>query len=221
MEITPLVNAHAKTIEGICELLFQNDAEGAAAHLRADWPFSPVSPAKAGLDEKQRMKVFIRDGFVDRYSGSRLVFPGTLRLIHKLMHEFEVKEADEYGKLYLSDTLFPFQKNWDMSETHMAFWELLPTIDHKIPLARGGEHVIDNWMTTSQLQNSIKSNWTLEMLRWEVFDSGSMAEWDGLTGWFLEMTKRHPEYLAGDTYLQRWDRAAAAFPLSNDLALTP
>jgi hypothetical protein len=31
------------------------------------------------------MAVFARDGFVDRYSGERLVFPGTLRLLAKLL----------------------------------------------------------------------------------------------------------------------------------------
>lgn len=29
-----------------------------------------------------------------------------------------------------------------------------------------------NIITTSQLNNSIKSNWTLEQLRWKIYDDG-------------------------------------------------
>lgn len=219
MQETPLLNTRATTIEGICELLSASNAEAAAKKLQAEWPFRPFSRAKAALGEKQRMRVFIRDGFIDRYSGNRLVFPGTLRLIHKLMHEFELKEANEAGEQHSSDAVFPFQKNWDMRKTHIAFWELLPTVDHLVPLARGGHHVVENWMTTSQLRNSIKSHWLLDDLDWIRHDPGAMANWDGLTAWFLEETERHPEYLVGEPYLQRWHRAAAAFPLCNDGAL--
>jgi hypothetical protein len=33
------------------------------------------------------MEVFLRDGFLDRYTGSRLIFPATLRMLSQLLPE--------------------------------------------------------------------------------------------------------------------------------------
>jgi hypothetical protein len=106
---------------------------------------------------------FHQDGFIDCYSGQRLIFPGTLRLLSLCLPEE-----------------FPFHSNWKMDRTHPAFWELFPTIDHIVPIARGGEDAETNWVTTSQLQNSAKANWTLKELRWTLVPAGSVEEWDGL-----------------------------------------
>lgn len=84
------------------------------------------------------MQSFVRDGFIDRYSGRHLVFPGTLRVLSTLFPED-----------------FPFHPNWKTQFTHPAFWELFPTIDHIVPVARGGLDVPENWVTTSQLRNSV------------------------------------------------------------------
>ena len=66
----------------------------------------------------------------------------------------------------LYPSLFPFQKNWKMSETHPAYWELMPTLDHVVPVARGGTDSEENWITTSMLRNSAKTNWTVEEFGW-------------------------------------------------------
>ncbi len=136
------------------------------------------------------MRVFRRDGFVDRYSGERLVFPGTLRLLSDLLPE-----------------AFPFHPNWKVSETHVMYWELFPTIDHVVPVARGGADDESNMVSTSQLRNSAKAHWTLAELGWELHPAGSLDDWDGLLGWFLAYTDAHPEALAS-AYLRRWRRAA-------------
>ena len=100
---------------------------------------------------------FVRDGFIDRYSGKRLVFPASLYLISVLL-------PDE----------FPYPPYGKMSDCHVAFWELWPTIDHIVPIARGGRDDPSNWASTSMLLNSIKSNWTLEDLGWDLMDGGRM-----------------------------------------------
>jgi hypothetical protein len=58
----------------------------------------------------------MRDGFCDRYTGRRLVFPGVLRLISELFP----KE-------------FPWHPNWKQGVGHSLYWELSPTVDHVIP----------------------------------------------------------------------------------------
>ena len=94
-----------------------------------------------------------------------------------------------------------------MSETHIAFWELWPTVDHIVPIARGGTDEPSNWACTSMLRNSIKSNWTLEELDWTLRESGNIEEWDGLMGWFFKYTSKD-EKLLEDPYLKKWWVAA-------------
>jgi hypothetical protein len=102
---------------------------------------------------------------------------------------------------------FPFQPNWRMDLTHPAFWELFPTIDHVVPIARGGADAEENWVTTSQLRNSAKANWTLDELSWVPVAPGDIREWDGLSQWFVNFIEEHPDLL-GNNYLRIWLRAA-------------
>jgi hypothetical protein len=75
----------SRTIASICDALLEGDHETASRIARRDYPFVPIDAAKRRFTEIQSTKLFVRDGFVDRYSGSRLVFPGTLRLLSKLL----------------------------------------------------------------------------------------------------------------------------------------
>ena len=137
------------------------------------------------------MRIFRRDRFTDRYSGAPLVFPGTLRAISLLL-----------------PTDFPYQRNWRQSETHAAFWELYPTIDHVVPLARGGADDADNVVTTSMVRNAAKANWTLEELGWPVTLATPLADWDDLLPWFLLAFRKFPA-LRDDAGTCNWHSVAA------------
>jgi len=158
--------------------------------LCAEYPFFAVIPDGRRYTEVESLQVFNRDGFVDRYSGQRLVFPGALRLLSRLLPQ-----------------ALPFHPNWKMAETHPAYWELFPTIDHVLPVSRGGVDGDVNWVTTSMVRNAAKANWTLEELGWSLRPVGSLAEWDGLTGAFLEFVGTDYSVLE-DAYLRRWYSAA-------------
>lgn len=94
-----------------------------------------------------------------------------------------------------------------MSETHTAYWELFPTIDHVVPVARGGVDDHTNWVTTSMLRNAAKANWTLEELGWQLVPPGDSKQWDGLISWFVECLEYEQSHLA-DKYVRSWHRAA-------------
>jgi len=132
------------------------------------------------------MQVFLRDGFIDRYSGTRLVHPAALRLLTILIPE-----------------AFPAHPNWKMNESHIAFWELFPTIDHVEPVARGGADGPENWVCTSMLKNQAKSHWTLEELGWCLHPPGEIQQWDGLTHWFVEYVETHIS-VRNEAYIDRW-----------------
>jgi hypothetical protein len=184
--------APSTTLAEVCSLLTSGNVPDARGVLQAKYPFVAPELSKRAYTPRESMQTFVRDGFIDRYSGAQLVFPGTLRLIHRLAPQE-----------------FPFQKNWKMTETHIAFWDLMPTVDHLVPIARGGPNDPHNWMTTSQLRNSAKSNWTLEELGWRLYPEGSIAVWDGLTSWFTDYIAHHPEHLS-DPYIRTWHKAADA-----------
>jgi hypothetical protein len=158
--------------------------------LHAEYPFVAIPTIARRYTEVQSPQVFRRDGFVDRYSGQRLVFPGVLRLLSRLL-----------------PLEFPYHSNWKMAETHAAYWELFPTIDHVHPVARGGSDSAANWVTTSMLRNASKASWTLDELGWSICAPGSLADWDGLTALFVDFVASERSFL-DDPYLRKWYNAA-------------
>ena len=137
------------TIAAVCALLKVDNAAEAAAMLQREYPFVSLKAVERKYGEAEAIRVFVRDGFLDRYTGKPLAFPGVLRILSLRLPEH-----------------FPFHPNWKMSETHIAFWELSPTIDHLVPVARGGVDAEHNSVTASMLRNSAKANWTLQELGW-------------------------------------------------------
>lgn len=60
----------------VCALLGEGQVAAAAARVQAEYPFEPVAAVERKYGEAEATRVFKRDGFVDRYSGARLIFPG-------------------------------------------------------------------------------------------------------------------------------------------------
>jgi hypothetical protein len=167
-----------------------DDVDGAKKLINSQYPFVSYGQRRMRCARHLSMRVFLRDGFIDRYSGVRLVMPAALRLLSIMLPE-EI----------------PFHPNWKSGVTHPAFWEFSATIDHVVPVARGGAHVEGNMVTTSMARNSAKANWTLEELQWSLRDPGDVKKWDGLTGWFLRQTTRQPNLLT-HPYLRAWRKVA-------------
>lgn len=132
------------------------------------------------------MEQFIRDGFIDRYTGQKLLNPGILKVL-------SVCFPNE----------FPFHPHWKMTETHIAYWELSPTIDHIYPIAKGGHDDKNNWVTTSMKNNSIKSNYTIDEIHWKLYPQGDIDIWDGLSKTFIKLVDNNKELLK-DNYIKTW-----------------
>ena len=185
-------NDYSSIILKACDLLTSHKVDEAASVIRAGYPFSPSEKSGRSYTPRGMTRVFRRDGFIDRYRGARLVFPPTLRIL---------------SQYFPQD--FPYHKNGKMTEGHLAFWELFPTIDHVMPVARGGVDSEENWVCCSMLTNSIKSNWTLEQLQWELLPPGDIKEWDGMMQWFLNQIDKDSSLLQ-IPYLKTWWNAAKA-----------
>ena len=78
----------AEVIKTVCEALSAGTA-GAAALAQAKYPFTPPPAGTRKFTEAQALRIFVRDGFIDRYSGMLLLFPPVLRILsHALPREF-------------------------------------------------------------------------------------------------------------------------------------
>lgn len=176
-------------IKMLCSYLNNNDREKCKELIESKYPFKPVKYDKRSYSKKVLTEIFIRDGFIDRYSGQKLIFPPVLRIL-------SLEFPDE----------FPFHNNWKMSQCHLAYWELCPTVDHVIPIASGGLNTKDNLICTSMLRNSAKSNFTLEELNWVLLPSGDYRNWDGLSHWFIDYVLENGELLKND-YMRSWYNA--------------
>ena len=178
-------------IAAVCQALSSPRGHDTAIDiLNNHYPLSPTKLSKARCTPFESTRVFLRDGFIDRYSGDRLIFPPVFRAISQALPK-----------------AFPFHPNWKADQTHPGYWELGATIDHYQALAIGGKHEESNWFTTSMARNSAKLNWSLEHLGWKFHEPGDLKNWDGLLGWFLEYTESHPELLDFRS-VQLWHSAA-------------
>lgn len=186
-------SSKAGVLARACAALSNDNPTLAGQVLRTEYPFVATTKVARRYNERQSLRVFYRDGFIDRYSGAQLVHPGVLRLLSIVL-------PDE----------FPAHPNWDMNKSHFGFWELFPSIDHVVPVARGGADDATNWVTTSMLRNSAKSQWTLEELGWSLLPAGDMSTWDGLSNWYSNHLAHHPQLLENQPYLRRWLSATLA-----------
>ncbi len=116
-----MIDDKATIIAQVCNLISDDRIGEAGDLLHTYYPFQPIEKHPGNITPKQKTCVFVRDGFIDRYRGNRLIYPPVLYLISNFL-----------------PIQFPADPNWKMSATHIAFWELFPTVDHVVPRARGG-----------------------------------------------------------------------------------
>ena len=182
-----------KIIENSALKLLQGDILKAKEIINEEYTFQVVLIEKRGYSDKQKMEQFVKDGFIDRYSGQKLINPGLLKVM----------------SYYMPDA-FPYQAHWKMSECHRAYWEYVPTVDHIVPISLGGADDIKNRVTTSMLHNSIKSNWTLEQLNWKLYEPGKLEDYDGLTSLFIQLVNANKDMLK-DNYIKKWYKLSLSY----------
>ena len=173
-------------ISNIAEMLLNNNKESCLDIISSSYPHNPVNINKRAFSLSEKMTQFIKDGFIDRYTGEKLVNPGILKVI----------------SFYFPDK-FPYHPHGKMSHSHIAYWELIPSIDHIFPVARGGNNDPDNWITTSMKNNLIKNNYTIEEINWKIHPKGNIEEWDGLTNTLIKIVENNTA-LQADNYINQW-----------------
>ena len=173
-------------MQSIIKLIINEDLDKARELAREQYPFRPSRNTKRSYTKKQMLAVFLRDGFIGRYSGQKLYNPGLLRLLNHLLP----------GE-------FPFHAHGRMDLCHEIYWSLMPSIDHLTPISRGGKDSFENWITTSMRRNMAKSLWSLDELGWKLHKPGSIKDWDGLSKLFIQAVEK---FQIEDKYISEWYR---------------
>jgi 5-methylcytosine-specific restriction endonuclease McrA len=155
-------------------------------------PFTPRRRDKHHISDRDKLRIFLKDGFIDRYTGLQVWHLCALRLFAEFMPD-----------------LLPYHKNGRLDQCHILHWDLSPAVDHIVPVTRGGGHDPKNWITTSWGKNTIKSNMSLDELGWNTYPGGDLKDWDGGTGWFLGAIE-HRIDLRHKAPFGRWHRDTLA-----------
>ena len=173
-------------INEVCQALSIGDIEKGREIIQKKYPHKKPLKARKSFTPKEQLKIFLRDGFIDRYSGNKLIFPGVLCILSHLLPD-----------------VFPYQTNWKTDECHQAWWNLFPSIDHIVPLAFGGTNDEGNLVCTSMKRNLAKSTSTLEEIGWKIYPAGNLNDWDGLFYWFMNYVEKNPELLQNND-IKKW-----------------
>ena len=115
-------------ISNITSLLLEGNETASKAVLQQEYPHTQAEIEKRAYTMAQKMNQFISDGFIDRYSGQKLLNPGILKI---LSHYFPED--------------FPYHPHWKMTNTHIAY-------------ACGSEPVAMSRQPISIVQNTITAN---------------------------------------------------------------
>ncbi len=97
--------------------------------VRQCWPHQKGIRTRRSISERQKLLVFMADGFRCRYTGDLLFFSGYLWAISALW----------------PDT-FPAHPHGKSDEAHEAFWTHFASVEHLDPIATGGTETEDNWI---------------------------------------------------------------------------
>ena len=164
-----------ESISRICTALTSGDVETAAGIAERELATPTGFTDHLQYTAKEQTRLFLRDGFTDRFSGDRVVFPPVLLLVslHLKRH-------------------FPYHPKLLPPECHPMYWDLEPTIvqvtaDIQGHLPRPSD---PNWVTTSIRRAAIKGDQDARSLGWALYPAGDLTKWDGLLPWFVAFAER-------------------------------
>ena len=76
-----------QAVESAAKAILGSNLEIAKEIINTDYPFNKLVSTERKYTDKQKMIQFVRDGFIDRYSGQKLLNPGILKVLSYYMPE--------------------------------------------------------------------------------------------------------------------------------------
>lgn len=158
----------------------------------ADSPRLP-GPKVPSLNPAQKLAIYLRDGFVDRFSPERwrLVHPGALRVLSLSLGDAMPTEPSSHNIPAKYTTNAP------------VWFDVWPAVDHFHARAFGGSNDATNLVCVSWWRNDSKRAYAFESTGWTLQSGGNLANWDGLTSWFHRRVEANRELLL-DPMVRNW-----------------
>ncbi|MBR1646843.1 MAG: hypothetical protein IJ685_08710 [Selenomonadaceae bacterium] len=182
-------NSRADALIYACLALEAGSIDAVKKIIETGFPFSQyIKDEDKTLSEANQLKIFRRDGFIDRFTGQKVFLPPVLPIL-------SIKLPD----------VFPNHPNWKRDETHQAHEMFNATIKKIIPNRPADEF---NLVTVSSKTKFVVANATLEDLGWKILSLEEIADirWDGMTNWFVNYVDENRDLLE-TSLIARWYKA--------------
>ncbi|MBR4383255.1 MAG: hypothetical protein IKP64_06830 [Selenomonadaceae bacterium] len=181
-------NSRADALFYACLALETGSVNAAEKIIATGFPFSGYLNDEKPLSEAAQLKIFRRDGFVDRFTGQKVFLPPVLTVLSEMLPD-----------------VFPNHPNWKRDETHQAHEMFTATVKKIIPNRPADEF---NLATAAYKTKAAKANATLEDLGWKILSLEEIADlrWNGMTGWFMNYVDDHRDLLSVPL-IARWYKA--------------
>lgn len=179
--------------------LFSSVGDGVAKTLRARHVQKnidvPSTERKLRMPAKAfQASVFIRDRYFCRYCNKSTVALPVMNAI-----------AAIYPMTY---RLHP---HWKATETDVSFWIDMASLDHIIPLTRGGTNETSNLATSCWRCNELKGGSLLTEIGWTIQRPQAM-DWDGLSSKLADLVAVIPD---GHIRYRAWVEAFEAASMAS------
>jgi 5-methylcytosine-specific restriction endonuclease McrA len=142
-------------------------AEVAACRVRVPSRTAPAIQRRTV--ERDKLAVFARDRWTCRVCGSRTLDLRVLKLVSRAL-----------------PVEFPYHSNWKFGHAHLIYWTRSSSLEHVVPLARGGTDELSNLVTTCYSCNAARSHYLLEEIGWTLRAPAS-STWRGLTEYLASL----------------------------------
>ena len=181
------VDSISKTFSEALKCLLEADEDRARQFLKQVEPEPIERLARTSVGDAITVATYRRDNFTCRYCGRETIFLPVLRLLSEFF-------AD----------LVPYHPAWKYGECHPAYMTHSTSLDHVVPLARGGANSESNLVTACAQCNYTKSSWLLSELGWDL-KAVISSNWDGLTGAYMQLAET-----SALPYHRKWLRILAS-----------
>jgi 5-methylcytosine-specific restriction endonuclease McrA len=136
-----------------------------SSEVPAEPPGVRVNPSSA-----QAKSIFDRDRYVCRYCGRRTIDLDVLKALSRAFPD-----------------VLPYHPHWKFDASHMLYWTHSASVEHAVPVSRGGTSEPGNLITTCYECNASKGAFLAEELGWRQLPPAE-ADWDGLISYLPRLS---------------------------------
>jgi 5-methylcytosine-specific restriction endonuclease McrA len=119
---------------------------------------------RASVQATTKRSVFERDNYTCRLCGRRTIDVEVLRSLSRAF-----------------PNELPYDHHWSFTASSPIYWTHTTSLEHVVPIARGGAHDDTNFATSCYACNDARGDYLLEELGWTL-RGVSTTPWDGLRG---------------------------------------